>query len=96
VHGAVIPGAALGCHALACARRVLATIQGWDSLTAITIGCYVGTLAPFVLVASSAEMASVVFVVVLAFGEALWAPRFYTCELTQPARLVYVRRFMYD
>ena len=35
-------------------------------------------MAPFVLVLSSAEWASPVFVSIIALGETLWAPRFYT------------------
>jgi hypothetical protein len=58
--------------------RAVRSVQSLESLTAITFGAYVGTLAPFVLVVSSAEAASIAFVTIMATGEALWAPRFYT------------------
>eukprot|EP01047_Picozoa_sp_COSAG01_P048293 COSAG01_NODE_4692_length_4808_cov_9.520493_6_plen_87_part_00 len=59
-------------------RRLLVRIQRLPSLSAITLGCYVGSSAPFVLALSSAESAAPVFVSTIALGEALWAPRFYT------------------
>jgi len=47
------------------------------ALTAITVGCYVGTLAPFCLALRSTVGGGVAFVATMAVGEAVWAPRFY-------------------
>jgi hypothetical protein len=59
-------------------RPLVAWVQSLSSLSAITMGCYVATAAPFVLASSSALWASPIFVCAIALGEALWAPRFYT------------------
>ena len=56
---------------------LLVRVRALTSLEAITLGCYVGTAAPFVLALSSAWWAPPVFVATIALGEALWAPRFY-------------------
>lgn len=49
--------------------RVVRYIRRLPSLSAITLGCYIGTMAPFVLVVSSSEWASVAFVCTIAFGK---------------------------
>ena len=71
-------GAASGRGCCGTLRRALRWIQKLPSLSAITLGCYIGTTAPFVLVLSDAEWASPLFVSIIALGETLWAPRFYT------------------
>jgi len=57
---------------------IVVWVQNLSSLSSITVGCYVATAAPFVLVVSSALWVSPIFVCMIALGEALWAPRFYT------------------